>query len=156
VHLILNKCLNPICIYHSPRFAWTLCWSCELVGSRVVYSSVICSSLRAYGSSLGTLEYDVSNNLCHLFPLSVQLTPAGLVVERAGGGGWSWTLSLEDARQRGFIYTEHKPFGRPCQGVTHFFYKFRRNERPSFSIVCVTREGVIMYIPILGFQVREV
>ncbi len=32
-------------------------------------------------------------------------------------------LSYRSVRlhQRGFIYTDHKPFGRPCLGVTHSF-----------------------------------
>jgi hypothetical protein len=30
-------------------------------------------------------------------------------------------MQLEVSLQRGFIYIEHKPFGRPCLGVTHSF-----------------------------------
>jgi hypothetical protein len=63
VHLVVNKCLNPICIYHSPRSAWPLCWSCELVGSRVVYSSVIRSSLRAPVQVWELLKTGVTNTI---------------------------------------------------------------------------------------------
>ncbi len=56
VHLDLNKCVKPYLHLSFSKVAWTLCWTCELVGLRVVYS-------RAYGSSQGTLEYDVSNSI---------------------------------------------------------------------------------------------
>ncbi len=61
------KCLNPICIYHSPRSAWTLCWSCVLVGSQVVYSSVIHYSPSTPVQIWELLKTGVSNNITFLY-----------------------------------------------------------------------------------------
>jgi hypothetical protein len=78
------------------------------------------------------------------------------------GRGESWWRRLEldpqpGGRQANRIYIyKAEAFWSSLPRCYPFFYKFRRNERPSFSIVCVTREGVTMYLTILEFQVREV
>jgi hypothetical protein len=67
------------------KVAWTLCWSCELVGSRVVYSSVIRSSLRAPVQVWELLNTGVSNSIqyCDTYRLRLINTPISTCILNA-------------------------------------------------------------------------